>query len=360
MKKILLLALFFIWTGTGFAQTAALRYTGQQTLYKDTVWHGEVLIDGILTVAPGVTLKIRPGTVVRFTRYDSNGDGIGEHEIFIQGTLRAVGTAAAPIRFTSAAAHPGPGDWGALNMMVSETDNVLEHCIVEYGYRGFHAHFAKGRLADTVFRHNMRAVQFQESTVSLRNCRIENNRNGMQFRNSKVTLTDCTIRGNYWGLRCVYSTVHMQRCRIADNLINGANLRVSTVDLRGNRIVGNRKGIYLQRCKGTLADNVIVDNSENGIFLEGCKCLVRGNRIAGNGRAGIKWLDSTGRLRRNLLAGNGEFALVDDGAGAVDARGNWWGTTVPAAIAALIRDGRDQSGLGQVDARRPLSVPPVR
>src|SRR5512134_1811014 len=121
-------------------------YHGEQTLWQDTVWDGEVLIDGILTVAPGVTLEIRPGSTVRFTRFDSNNDGIGEHELFCQGTLRALGNADHPIRFTSAESSPRRGDWGALNMMTSEADNLLEHCVVEYAYRGFHAHFAQATL----------------------------------------------------------------------------------------------------------------------------------------------------------------------------------------------------------------------
>ena len=96
---------------------------------------------------------------------DSNGDGIGEHEIFSQGTIRVQGTEAAPVLFTSAEANPRPGDWGAINMMVSEEENLLEFCNVEYGYRGFHAHFAKAHLLNSHFSKNVRGAQFQESQV---------------------------------------------------------------------------------------------------------------------------------------------------------------------------------------------------
>src|SRR5512137_1634168 len=109
-----------------------LRYQGEQTLWQDTVWDGEVVVDGILTVAAGVTLEIRPGSTVRFTRFDSNGDGIGEHELFCQGTILAVGTSDRPIRFTSAEPAPRRGDWGALNLMAAESESRLEQCVVEY------------------------------------------------------------------------------------------------------------------------------------------------------------------------------------------------------------------------------------
>jgi parallel beta-helix repeat protein len=356
--RYLLLLLLLV---AGVAPASAgepLRYAGESTLWQDTVWEGEVLIDGILTVAPGVTLEIRPGTTVRFTRFDSNGDGIGEHELFVQGVLRGLGTAAAPVRFTSAEAEPVPGDWGALNVMAADTDSVLEHCVVEYAYRGFHAHFARGRLQDSEFCRNVRGIQFQESTVAIERCRVADNVNGLQFRDSAVTVADSTFSGNYWGVRCVYSEVALQGCRIEGNLVNGANLRDSTVRASGNRVAGNRKGLYLQRSRGTVTANLLLDNSEHGIFLEESDCEVSGNRIAGNGRAGVKWVDSRGRLAGNLLTDNGEYALINDGAAAVDARGNWWGTADSGRIAAAVRDGADRRGVGLVDAGAPLPAAP--
>lgn len=351
----ILLALVLI---SGPAAAATLRYSGEDTLYLDTVWDGEVLIDGILTVAPGVTLEIRPGTVVRFTRNDSNGDGIGEHELFCQGTLRALGSAAAPVVFTSAEPEPEAGDWGAINMMASAGDNRLAHCVVEYAYRGFHAHFASARLANGLFRHNVRGIQFQESTVQVEGCRVVDNLNGVQFRDSTVTLRDSEFSRNRWGLRCVYSEVELDGCRIEDNLVNGANLRDSTVLMADSRVAGNRKGLYLQRCRGTVRDNALFDNSEHGILLEQSDCAVTGNHVAGNGRAGIKWLDAKGTLRGNLLEDHGEYALINDGVSPADARGNWWGSAAPSRIAALIRDGADRPGLGAVAFSPYLETPP--
>lgn len=332
-------------------------YRGANTLIENTVWDGDVLIDGILTVAAGVTLEIRPGSRVRFTRFDSNGDGVGEHEIFSQGTIRAIGTAEKPVIFTSAEANPRRGDWGAINMMVNEEDNIIEHCVVEYGYRGFHAHFSRARLTNSLFRENMRGAQFQESQVVIDTCRFIDNSNGLQFRDSKVALRNSRISGGHWGLRCVYSELQMSGCVITGNLVNGANLRDSTLIAQGNRISGNRRGLYLQRSKGSVFGNNLSDNSEHGIFLEDSEMEINGNRLTGNGRAGVRWLDSRGRLNGNLIANNGEYALINDGPGAVDARGNWWGNTTITQIAAAIRDGADRPGSGLVDSGAALTQP---
>src|SRR5665647_1626261 len=41
---------------------------GNRLLSEDTVWRGEVLVEGVVAVAPQATLSIEPGTVVRFRR----------------------------------------------------------------------------------------------------------------------------------------------------------------------------------------------------------------------------------------------------------------------------------------------------
>jgi parallel beta-helix repeat protein len=337
---------------------AKATYVGEQTLWKDTTWEGEIVIDGVLTVAPGVTLSISPGTLVSFTFRDTDGDGIGENEMFIQGILKANGSAEAPIRFT-AADEARAGVWGAINVMMSEEENVLAHCIVEYGYRGFHAHFASAVIRNSTFRHNLRGLQFQESTVSLKSSRIVDNRNGIQFRNSKVSLSDVDIFGSYWGLRGVYNELTMESSRIEGNLINGVNLRDSSLNIMASYITDNRKGLYLQRSKVTLVDSLLGDNSEHGLYLEDSEGVVSGNRISGNGRAGIRALGFSGEIVGNDLSGNGVYGLQNDGAGVVNAPSNWWGTAEMEQITTLIRDNLDRQGAGPVNANTPLNEEPA-
>ncbi|MDO3379633.1 right-handed parallel beta-helix repeat-containing protein [Geoalkalibacter halelectricus] len=356
MRALILIALLLFPVQAG----AELVYRGMETLWQDTVWEGEVLIDGILTVAPEVTLEIRPGTVVRFTPMDSFGDGIGEHEIFIQGRLKAVGTAEQPIRFTSSDPNPGPASWGAINMMLSEDEeNLLVHCIIEYAYRGFHAHFSRARVSDSLLRRNMRGFQFQESTVVIERCRVEDNVNGLQFRDSTVLLKDTWVSGSFWGVRCVYSEVDLVDCRIENNLINGVNLRDSTLRAQGNLIIGNRRGLYLQRSQGTVHGNLVTDSSEHGIFLEESDVVITGNRILANGRSGVRWLNAQGRLEGNHIEGNGLYAVSNEGDTPLAAAGNWWGTADPQEIALLARAASADEQRGAILLQNPLPVAPV-
>ena len=336
---------------------ALLQYRGEQTLWQDTVWEEEVLIDGILTVAPEVTLEVRPGTIVRFTRKDSNADAIGEHELFIQGTLLARGTPERPILFTSAELSPVPGDWGAINMMTSPAENIMEYCQVEYGYRGFHAHFANARLFSTLFRHNRRGAQFQESTVFIEACRFEDNYNGLQFRDSTVTIDNIQVTGGYWGMRCVYSTLNMFGSLIEGNRLNGVHIRDSEVVFRNNRISNNRRGLYLQRSKGTVSGNVINGNSEHGIFLEDSEGVIEKNEIRQNGRSGLRMINSTLRISDNNIVGNDEYGLINDGDQDAHISRNWWGTTDAHQLAAMIRDHADRPNVGRVHLDAPLDRP---
>jgi hypothetical protein len=335
-------------------------YRGEQTLWQDTVWQGEVLIDGVLTVAPEVVLEIRPGTRISFTFMDSNGDGIGEHEIFIQGRLDAVGTEENPIVFTSARRVPFAGAWGAINMMMSEGDNRLVHCIMEYGYRGYLAHFSSVAVTDCIFRHNVRGLQFQESTVTLRRCLILENFNGLQFRDSDVIIEQSRISGSYWGLRCLYTDLRLTDCVIEDNAINGVHLRDSTLLAEDNHLVRNRRGLYLQRSRAEVRGNHIADNSEHGIFLEDSELDGTHNLVTGNGRSGVRWLNSRGTLRANDLSGNGTYAVINDGNTPLDATGNWWGTADESLIGGLVRDGRQRTGLADVFYDEALTAPPAR
>jgi len=75
---------------------------------------GEYKLTGGLVVRSPYTLKLNPGTVIKATS-GLNGTATGIYVIVDQGAkLDAVGTAAAPITFTSAATTPKPADWGGV------------------------------------------------------------------------------------------------------------------------------------------------------------------------------------------------------------------------------------------------------
>ena len=356
MKCLMFSCLLLLLTAPAFA---GLHYVGEDTIWKDTVWEGDVLVDGILTVAPGVTLELRPGTTVRFTRFDSNNDQIGEHELFIQGRFLALGTAEQPILFTSAEPKPVSGDWGAINMMASMSENLLQHCRVEYAYRGFHAHFGRARLDHSQFINNRRGAQFQESDVQIDSCLFEDNLNGIQFRDSTVTIVDSIVRGSYWGMRCVNSQIILTDSLIENNLVNGVNFKESKINLARVTVLNNRRGIYLQRSSGTIDRSELVGNSEHGLFAEDSQAVVTSSLLAKNGRAGVRVLDAELTLRDNQIIDNDLYAVINDGLSDLQVDGNWWGTVNPGELDVIVRDGHDRPEVGVVTITHPLTALPA-
>jgi len=332
-----------------FAGEGTVTRLHDNTYSVDQTWSGTVVIDGVVQFAAGTILTIKPGTTVKFTKTDTDGDGIGENELYVQGRLVAQGTKESPIVFTSAEEKPAPGDWGAVNVMVSEgLENVLEHCVIEYAYRGFHMHFSKGRLTGCAIRNNYLGIQCQDSELTLEGCEISGNRGAVVFKDSKLTIKDNRITDNYWGIRFLYGEATLTGNTITGNMINGVTFRENKVRASGNVLKGNRKGFSAEDAEVELTGNTVSGNVESGIYLKHSKGSVSGNEISGNGNSGISVEDSAAVITGNDITGNALYAVDNNGSMDVDAPGNWWGTADPAKAAKIVYDKASDPKVGKV------------
>jgi len=102
----------------GFAdQTITTDITTSRTLYADTAY----TLKGFIHVANGAVLTIQPGTKI-YGDYNTLGSAL----MIMKGAkIQAVGTATAPIVFTSsrAAGQRQPGDWGGLLLVGNAPNN---------------------------------------------------------------------------------------------------------------------------------------------------------------------------------------------------------------------------------------------
>jgi hypothetical protein len=189
-------------------------------LAEDTLWQGEVLIDGVVTVKKQARLTIAAGTRVRFVPRDIDGDGIGDAELLVEGELVARGTAAEPIVLTSAARQPAPADWKYLYVNFARGADI-DHLVSEYAYSGIQVHFSRARVTNSVLRHNIDGLRFSTVNLLAAGNRIYANRNGLRYeeRNSKVELYHNDIRDNEIGLFVVTRSDDL--ARIVQNNITG-------------------------------------------------------------------------------------------------------------------------------------------
>lgn len=189
---------------------------------SDVTWSGDVWIDGVVTIKKTGRLLIKPGTRVFFVARDKDGDGIGDSELLVEGTLVARGTAAEPILFTSAAQQPRPADWKYLYLDFSG-DSELDYIISEYAYSGLQVHFCRVRVTNSVFRYNVDGLRFSTVKLLAAGNRIHDNQHGVRYeeRGSAAILHHNDIRDNDIGLFVVTRSADkalIEWNNIADNL----------------------------------------------------------------------------------------------------------------------------------------------
>ncbi len=349
----------------------------KNTIYNDevflgtVVWQGRVEVRGAVRVPGNARLVILPGTVVEFSKKDTNNDGIGENGLFIQGGIIAKGTKDEPIIFRSAEKQKGTHDWDSVNILNSDrSQNLIEYCQIENAYRGLHFHFANVAVVETVIRNNARGIQFQESIVEIRNSHFYNNKSALWARDSEIMFMDNLIYQNYSGINMFRNTLTLERNSIINNSRGGLRVREGIPVVTKNLIDGNRYGLLIvDAVYGTFSGNVISSNHESGISLRGpVNIEVHGNVVQGNGLNGIRIQDSSAVIRGNLISGNGErgigvlsfsgvikennilnnglYNLGIDGVHDVAAPANWWGEEDPAIT---VYDKNDDFSKGRAD-----------
>ncbi len=198
----ILLALLLLLSGCALAPTlqdqSLLR--GKVLLVSDTLWQGEIVVDGEVTVAKGVTLTIAPGTHIRFVRRDADRDGLGDATLIVKGSLVASGTQSAPIRFLSAEADPRPADWLEIRSDFAR-QLLFDWCELRDSAYGIHAHFTRGHMRNSHIHNNIDGCRLGRSRFLFQNNLVENNRGkGINFRDSEVSLLDNIIRDNRAGI----------------------------------------------------------------------------------------------------------------------------------------------------------------
>lgn len=352
--------------GTG--ETA--RVYGNEVLLGSTVWQGRIRVNGIIRVPEKSRLIILPGTLIEFIRNDTNGDGIGENGLLIQGVIVAKGTPERQIVFRSAEKKKGMGDWDAVNIMNSDgAQNLVEYCRIEDAYRGLHFHFSNVVVKGSVLKNNYRGIQFQESVVEIDSVDLFENRSGMQARDSEIVFRNSRVLRNHSGVNIFRSAVAFKGNVAANNLREGLRMREGVPVIEENLFEGNRFGALVSdSVYGSFSRNVVSHNLESGMHLRGIdnveisgnfiqanglnginiqdsRAVIRGNHISGNGERGIGITSFDGVIVENDIIHNGTLAIDHEGGMEIAASLNWWGNDNPDS---MIFDKNDDPKRGRV------------
>lgn len=352
-----------------------------KVLLGDTIWQGHIRVTGQVRVPVEARLIIMPGTLVEFMKKDTNGDGIGESGLMLQGVLIAKGTAKQPILFRSGEPEKKKGAWDAVNIINSDgVRNIIEYCQFENADRGLHFHFSNVFVQRSIFLNNYRGVQFQESTVELRENSFFKNVSAIQARDSKISFTDNYLADNVFGANFLRSHLTIRGNRFENHLDVGLRVREGFPAITDNMFLHNRFGLMFNDTSyGSVADNLILENSEtgmsvrtganveisgnciqanglSGISVRDTAAVIRGNHISENGERGIGLASFQGSITRNTFVGNRLYALALEDEGDVVASSNWFDRT---DIEPIIFDHKDDAGRGEIQYRPILEKPPL-
>lgn len=351
-----------------------------EVLLNDTVWDGKIEINGLVRVPEKVRLIIVPGTTVEFTKRDTNGDGIGENGLLMQGTLIAKGTEENPIVFRSAEKQRRMGDWDAVNIMNSDgVQNLVEYVQIEDAYRGLHFHFSNVMVNGSVLKNNYRAIQFQESTVGMRGNYIFNNKSGIKARDSEVVFRKNHVFSNINGVNFFRTGLTAEHNQIMNNINDGLRIREGMTTVQENLLDCNRFGLMINDSYyGKFVRNVVTNNFETGVSLRdsdnvdlsgnyiqasginGINVLATGavikeNHISDNGERGIGIQSYSGEITGNSIAGNGLYAIENESGSGISAPINWFGEH---DVNAVLFDKDDEPSRGIIDYA-PLQKTPL-
>lgn len=326
-----------------------------QTLSEDVTWRGEVLIEGALVIASQATVKVAPGTIVRFRSAPSGAAGV----LMVHGRLTAAGTETEPVLFTTDSIDPGPGDWQGLLFLDSAKKNLLEWCRIDAAVTGVDVRFSDLTLRRTTVSRCRTGVSLYSSSGIIAGGELTMCTLGMTLIQSDLDADGVRIINNDRGVLVADSSLYLAASEVL--LSTGAAVEATGVRLRldGTRLTRNHAGLVCDDCRGDVVNSSVEENRTSGLDLTDSLLRITDNRISGNGGSGVVIRSGGGTLWRNSLAGNHGPALATLGTDDVVAPENWWGSADPAVIRGQTREGCADGSCGRIWVVPPLAAPPV-
>lgn len=293
------------------------------TITEDVTWHGTVSIKGFLVVAPQTTLRIEPGTVIRFS---ATGDSRQLPRLVVRGRIQCIGTSERPILFTPAQNAANKADWGGVLLLSSEKRNQFEFCHIEGADIGFEARFSTVVARNLTIARSITGALFRDSFVTLTSSSISACDTAIEAHDSEVELKEGAITANRRGLQLFRSSVVLsslivsgstQQALFAEDCRIKCNSSEFSDNVGGAQFLGGEGQIFLTRFSR---------NREVALHLAKARLKISRCQIANNIRTGIKLEDDRATIWGNAIYDNAGYNLLYTGREAASLVQNWWGS----------------------------------
>lgn len=303
------------------------------TLTEDTTWRGTIVIEGFLVVAPQTTLRIEPGSVVRFVPTKTS---LQLPRLVIMGRIQSIGTAERPILFAPNHAVSNKGDWGGILLLSSEKRNQFEHCHIEGAETALEGRFSSFTAKWLSITRSTTGCNLRDTTASLTSPNINACDTGVEAHDSEIELRDATLASNRRGMLLSRSSVVM-----SSGVVNGSGQQaILSEDCRlkfnAVEISDNALGVQIKGGEGQVFLSRFLRNRETALHLAASRVKISRCQIADNLRDGLRLEDDRAAVWGNAISDNGGYNLVYAGTDTVNVLLNWWGSSDEASITAKL------------------------
>lgn len=344
MKTLFAAWIFFCMTTISLAaEQATVVYDGA-VLTEDVTWSGSILVRGSVVVAPQATLRIDPGTVVRFAATAA------QHlpNLVVQGRLQAVGTLERPIVLTSDRSIPARGSWGGIVLLSTEKRNLLELCRIEYAETGIDVRFSTVTLKAVSILQAQTALLSHDGVVQMVGGTVSDSETGIEIYNSEFDSRDTTISSCQRGCLLIESAVVLASTKIMNNQQTGLETDECRIKISGGEFSGNALGARIKGGEGQIVMSRFQRNRQTALHLLGSRIKIQRCLFAENSQDALRTEDGRALLLNNAFSSNGGFNLYNAGSEVVAARQNWWEGTDSLLISQKIYGALQDKNSGAV------------
>lgn len=339
------------------AEPVATIYDGA-VLTEDVTWRGSVLVRGSVVVSPQATLRIDPGTVVRF----ASTPAAQLPNLVVHGRLQATGTLDRPVTFTSDRTRSVRGSWGGIVFLSTEKRNILDQCRIEYADTGIDVRFSTVTLKSVSIVQAQTALLSHDGTVQMTGGLISDSDTGLEIHNSEFDGRETTVSMCQRGGVLNRSGVVMASFKFSNNKHTGLETEECRIKITGGDFSGNDVGVRIMGGEGQIATSRFQRNRQIALHLSGSRVKIQRCLFAENLLHALRVEDGRALILNNAFSANGGFNLFNSGREVVSARQNWWGTADQLLIRQKIHDVTRDKNSGVVNLfpwlnEKPLLMP---
>lgn len=328
------------------------------TLGEDTTWSGTVRVRGYLVVAPQATLRIEPGTLVRFMK-----SPIYRHpaRLIVMGRVECAGSARQPVLFTADDAA-GRERWDGLLLLSSEKRNVLEHLRIENALTAIEARFSTLTLSDVAIGRVLTGLRLQDASVRLTRVTVEGCENGLEAADSELEVRNGLFADNHRAIIAARTTLVMRSTAVVKSSELGIAADDCRIRLLSCDISRNGSGARIRRGEGEIVATRFVGNRQVALDLGASRLKISRTLFSGTGGDALRMDSGQSLVWESSFEGNGGYNLVNGGGDGVIAVRNWWGGSREKAVTDKLFDATRDPRRGRIQifpwlTERPAMAP---